>query len=126
MEENKINVNKIKVGLSSISMGVLAIQHLVGLFSAFPNVSYIPLSVTFFTIFFGTIGIKETKEIKWVSLITTLIIVLVGCILFYMHSYEIPVSQKVNLYLAKCMFAIIGIAALILCVLYVKRMQELE
>lgn len=126
MEETKISVNKIKVGLSSVSMGILAIQHLVGFFSGSPTVSYIPLSVTFFTIFVGTIGLKETNLIKRASLLTTIFIALVGCILFYMNSYGIQVGEKCNLCIGKFMFLVIGLASLLLCILYVKRMQELE
>ena len=126
MEENKIGIIKIKAGLSSISMAVLAIQHLVGLFSDVPSVSYIPLVVTFFTVFISTIGTKETVGIRWVSLITTIVIFLMGCILFYVHSYGIQISGKVNLCVARFMFGIIGIATLLLCILYIKQMQELE
>lgn len=69
---------------------------------------------------------KETDLIKRASLLTTIFIVLVGCILYYINSYGIQVSEKCNFYIGKFMFLVIGLASLVLCILYVKRMRELE
>lgn len=89
MEEKKVSIDKIKAILSMVSMALLAIQHFVGLFADNVNVSYIPLSITFLTIFIGTMDADKMKGIKWVSLTATVLIVLAGCIIYTVQNYGI-------------------------------------
>lgn len=126
MEEKKISIEKIKAVLSMVSMALLSIQHFVGLLANDISISYIPLSITFFTIFIGTIGTNKFKEIKWVSLVATVLIVLFGCIIYTMSGYDISVHENLNKIYIKIMFGCIGALSLALSVLYVKRIRELE
>lgn len=126
MEEKKISIEKIKAVLSMASMALLSIQHFVGLFANDITVSYIPLSITFFTIFIGTMGTDKIKEIKWVSLLATILIVFFGCIIYTMSGYDIIVDENLNKIYIKIMFGFIGVLSLVLSVLYIKRIRELE
>lgn len=62
MEEKKIGIDKIKAVLSMTSMVLLSIQHFVGLFANSVNISYIPLSITFLTIFISSPFINLSYE----------------------------------------------------------------
>lgn len=126
MEEKKISIDKIKAMLSMVSMALLSIQHFVGLFADNVNISYIPLSVTFLTIFIGTMGANKTKGIKWVSLVATVLIVLAGCILYTVQNYSINIDESIYSIYIKIMFICIGLLSLILSILYIKRICELE
>ena len=126
MEEKKIGINKIKAVLSMVSMALLSIQHFVGLFAASVNISYIPLSITFLTIFIGTIDKDEMKVIKWVSLVGTVLIALAGCILYTVHNYGIGVNKSIYGIYIKIMFGCIGVLSLSLSILYMKRITELQ
>lgn len=126
MEEKKVSIDKIKAILSMVSMALLSIQHFVGLFADNVNISYIPLSITFLTIFIGTMDADKTKGIKWVSLIATVLIVLAGCILYTVQNYSINIDESIHSVYIKIMFICIGFLSLILSILYIKRMCELE
>lgn len=126
MEEKKIGTGKIKAVLSMVSMALLAIQHFVGLFADSVNVSYIPLLITFLTIFIGTMDTDKTKGIKWVSLLATGIISLAGCIVYTVQNYNISIGESIHSIYTKIMFGCIGVLSLSLGVLYVKRISELE
>lgn len=126
MEAKKVSIDKIKAILSMVSMALLSIQYFVGLFADNVNISYIPLSITFLTIFIGTMDADKTKEIKWVSLIATVLIVLVGCILYTVQNYSININESIYSVYIKIMFICIGLLSLILSILYIKQMCELE
>ena len=126
MEEKKIGIDKIKAVLSMASMALLSIQHFVGLFADSVNISYIPLSITFLTIFIGTMGADKTKGIKWISLIATVLIVLCGCIIYTIQGYGIYIDDKFNKIYIKVVFGCIGVLSLILSILYIKRICELK
>lgn len=126
MEEKKIGIDKIKAVLSMASMALLSIQHFVGLFADSVNISYIPLSITFLTIFIGTMGADKTKGIKWVSLVATVLIVLAGCILYTVQNYGISINENIYSVYIKIMFGCIGVLSLILSILYIKQISELE
>lgn len=124
MKEKNISIEKIKAILSMISMALLAIQHFVGLFANEINISYIPLSITFFTIFIGTIGVNKIKAIKWISLLTTVLIVLFGCIVYTISGYDIIIEETIHKIYMKIMFGCIGVLSLILSILYVRQICE--
>ena len=63
MEEKTFSVEQIKAVLSVLSMAVLSIQHFVGLLATTVSISYIPLSITFLTIFVGS---WDKKENTWI------------------------------------------------------------
>lgn len=128
MEEKKIGIDKIKAVLSMASMALLSIQHFVGLFADGVRVSYIPLSITFLTIFIGTIDTDKTKGIKYMSLVATVLIVLAGCILYTIQNYGININESSIIYggYVKIMFGCIGVLSLILSILYIKRIIELK
>lgn len=118
---NKISTEKIKAVLSMVSMALLAIQHIVGIFAENVNISYIPLSVTYFTIFIGSYGDKDCKIIRRTSLAGVILIVLAGAIILTLSNYGISMSTQVNEIYTKIMFGIIGVISLILSILYIKR-----
>ncbi len=126
MEEKNISITKIKALLSMISMALLAIQHFVGLFVDDISISYIPLSVTFLTIFIGSMEASKEKGIRIVSLIATVLIILAGVIIYNIQSYDINMNEKCFAFYLKGMFSCIGGLSLILSVLYIKRIIELE
>lgn len=125
MKEKTFSVELIKAVLSMLSMAALAIQHFVGVMAKEVNISYIPLSITFFTIFVGALDKKENKGIAYVSLIATSLIVLCGCIVYTFNIYGITMDATVVAGYNKIMFLSIGILSLILGILYVKRVREL-
>lgn len=90
------------------------------------SISYIPLSITFLTIFIGTMGEDKTKGIKWISLIATVLIVLCGCIIYTIQGYGIYIDDKFNKIYIKVVFGCIGVLSLILSILYIKRICELK
>lgn len=126
MEEKNISITKIKALLSMISMALLAIQHFVGLFVDDISISYIPLSVTFLTIFIGSMEASKEKGIRIVSLIATVLIILAGVIIYNIQSYDINMNEICFAFYLKGMFSCIGGLSLILSVLYIKRIIELE
>lgn len=126
MGDKKISIEKIKAVLSMASMALLSIQHFVGLLAESIDVSYIPLSITFFTIYIGSMDVDEEKVIREVSLAATVLIVFLGCILYTALSYGIVINGEFDACYTKVMFAIIGILSLILSILYIKRIRELE
>jgi hypothetical protein len=126
MEEKKISIDKIKAILSMLSMALLSIQHLVGLIADNASVSYIPLTITFLTIFISSLDTKETKWIRKTSFAATVLIVLPGCILYTIQSYGISINESVYGKYIKVMFLCIGLLSLILSVLYIKRIRELK
>ncbi len=126
MEEKKIGIDKIKAILSMASMALLAIQHFVGLAADSVSVSYIPLSITFLTIFIGTMDVEKETGIKWVSLAASVLIILIGCIVYTVQSYDIAVDENIYIVYTKFMFGCIGALSLALSILYVKRIRELE
>jgi hypothetical protein len=126
MEEKKISIAQIKAILSMVSMSLLAIQHFVGLIANNVSVSYIPLSITFLTIFIGTMGTDKEKGIRLISLIATVLIFLAGIIIYTVQGYDISVDEKCYKIYVKIMFGCIGLLSLILSILYVKRISELK
>lgn len=126
MKEKSISIAKIKTLLSIISMALLAIQHFIGLFADDISISYIPLSVTFLTIFIGSIEISKEKGIRIVSLIATVIITLAGVIVYNIRNYDINMNEKFFVFYLKIMFLCIGVLSLALSVLYIKRFSELK
>lgn len=124
--DKKVGIEKIKAILSMGSMALLSIQHFVGLFADNVSVSYLPLAITFFTIFIGTLGEESTKAIKWVALFGTIIIVLPGCILYTIQTYSINIPENVYTAYIKIIFCIIGVLALVLSIMFIKRIRELE
>lgn len=126
MRNNKISVDKIKALLSTLSMALLAIQHFVGLLADSISISYIPLLITFLTIFIGAMDTDKIKEIKWVSLFAAILIILTGCILYTIQQYGININDNINNIYTKIMFGLIGILSLVLSILYVKQICELE
>lgn len=126
MGEKRIGIDKIKAILSTVSMALLSIQHFVGLLADSVSVSYIPLSITFLTIFIGTMDADKVKGIKWVSLVATVLIILMGCIVYTVQSYGITIDENIYGVYTKIMFGCIGVLSLILSILYIKRICELE
>lgn len=126
MEEKKISIDKIKAVLSMASMALLSIQHFVGLLADSVNISYIPLLITFLTIFIGTMDADKTKGIKWVSLVATVLIALAGCVLYTVQNYGISINESIYSVYIKIMFGCIGVLSLVLSILYIKRISELE
>ena len=126
MEEKKISIAQIKAILSMVSMALLAIQHFVGLIANNISVSYIPLSITFLTIFIGTMGIDKEKGIRCISLIATVLIILAGIIIYTVQGYGINIDEKCYNFYVKIMFGCIGLLSLILSILYIKRISELK
>lgn len=126
MGEKNISIDKIKAVLSMASMALLSIQHFVGLFAESVNVSYIPLSITFLTIFISTVGADKTKGIKRLSLAATVLIALAGCILYTVQNYGISIKENIYIVYVKIMFFCIGVLSLFLSILYIKRINELK
>ena len=126
MEEKTFSVEQIKAVLSVLSMAVLSIQHFVGLLATTVSISYIPLSITFLTIFVGSLDKKENTWIKRISLIATGLINLSGCIIYTINIYGISMNTTLFSIYTKLMFLCIGVLSLILSILYVKRVRELE
>lgn len=126
MEEKTFSVEQIKAVLSVLSMAVLSIQHFVGLLATTVSISYIPLSITFLTIFVGSLDKKENTWIKRISLIATGLIILSGCIIYTINIYGISMNTTLFSIYTKLMFLCIGVLSLILSILYVKRVRELE
>lgn len=119
--DNKISTERIKSVLSMISMALLAIQHIVGIFAENVNISYMPLSITYFTIFISSYGDKKCKVIGKTSLLGVIVIVLAGVIMITLSNYGISISAKKNEIYTKIMFGFIGVISLILSILYIKR-----
>ena len=126
MEKKKIGIDKIKAILSILSMALLTIQHFVGLFAENINVSYIPLSITFLTIFVSAMDTEGTDGIKKMSLATTILLVLSGCILYTIQNYGIHIDKNIYDAYNKVMFFLIGALSLTLSILYVKHLTKLE
>lgn len=126
MVEKKISVEKLKAILSMLSMAVLSIQHFVGIFADGVKVSYIPLTITFVTIFIGSIDMDKIKGIKWLSLIGAVLISLPGCIIYTVLNYGINIDANFDGIYTKIMYGCIGVLSLLLSILYIKRIRELE
>lgn len=126
MGENKISIDKIKAILSMASMALLAIQHFVGLFADKIYISYIPLSITFLTIFINSISVRKMEGIRKISLIATILIILAGCILYTIQNYGISINKHIYGIYVKIMFGCIGTLSLFLSILYTKQINELE
>lgn len=126
MNQNGIKIDIIKSILSTLSMAVLAIQHFVGLFAKGISVSYIPLTITFLTIFLATVETKEAKGIRRVSLIASVVMALVGCIIYTIVTYGIVIDTNIQQIYIKIMFGFIGVMSLILSILYIKRITEIK
>lgn len=122
MNDNTISIEKIKACLSMLSMAVLSVQHIVGLWADKVQVSYIPLVITFFTIFIGTLG-TNSKAIRICSLIGFVIIGLPGMIMYMISYHKIDVSSFEPIY-TKILYGGIGGITLILAMLYIKKMNE--
>ena len=84
------------------------------------------LSITFLTIFIGTMGTDKEKGIRLISLIATVLIFLAGIIIYTVQGYDISVDEKCYKIYVKIMFGCIGLLSLILSILYVKRISELK
>lgn len=121
----KISIEKLKSALSIISMGLLSIQHFVGMFAPSIKVAYIPLCVTYFTIFINSLGNKNSKFLKGMSMISFLIVFIVGIIIYYIKDYGIKI-QNINLIINKGMYMIIGINSLALAILYIWKLIRSE
>ncbi len=126
MQDYKISIYKIKAILSMVSMSLLSIQHFVGLFADGLDVSYIPLSVTFLTIFIGSMDADKMKDIRRVSLFLTILVAFSGCVLYTVNSYDISVDKGLHLFYNKFLFGCIGFFSLFLSILYIKSIRELE
>lgn len=125
MKEKTISIDKIKAILSMLSMTILAIQHFVWIFADDKNISYIPLVITFMTIFISSLDEEELKGIKWVALTAVILIGLSGCIIYTVISAGIGINEKFNEIYTKIMFGFIGMFCFILSILYIKRIREL-
>lgn len=126
MKEKTISIDKIKAILSMLSMTILTIQHFVWIFTDDKNISYIPLVITFMTIFISSLDEEELKGIKWVALTAVILIGLSGCIIYTVISAGIVINVKFNEIYTKIMFGFIGMFCFILSILYIKRIRELE
>lgn len=122
MDNKKISVEKIKATLAMISMSLLTIQHWVGILAKDISISYIPLVVTYLTIFINSYSDEKSKGIKITSLTGIIVIAFAGVIMYTLSNYEIRVNATVNGIYTKIMFGIIGVISLILSILYIKRM----
>lgn len=126
MDDITISNEKLKAVFSVISTAFLAIQHFVGLFADKISISYIPLTVTFFTIYIGSMGRKELRLIRYVSCFAGILILLSGVIIYTIFSYHISLQGSIyNCYL-RIMFFCIGVLSLFLGILYVKRVVEIK
>lgn len=126
MGEKKISIQQVKAILSMISMALLAIQHYVGVLADNISVSYIPLVVTFVTIFIGAMDMENSRGIKRVSLIATVLVALAGCIIYTIQSYGIKMDDDIYKLYIKGMFLGIATLSLLLSILYIKRICELK
>ena len=126
MGEKKISIQQVKAILSMISMALLAIQHHVGVLADNISVSYIPLVVTFVTIFIGAMDMENSRGIKRVSLIATVLVALAGCIIYTIQSYGIKMDDDIYKLYIKGMFLGIATLSLLLSILYIKRICELK
>lgn len=127
MENKNISIEKIKSVVSMLSMTVLTIQYGIGMFTKEINIPYIPLIITFITIFINTLNNEEIKWIRITSFIGAIIIAISGCIIYTIcFVYEMDISDKINTYYSKTLCGIITIITLILSILYAKRTHEIE
>lgn len=125
MKNDKVSIDMIRAILSMLSMALLAIQHLVGICAENVHISYIPLFVTFLTVFISAWGVNGETWISRVSLFTTMIIMFSGIIVYYISEYNIDMYANFGFY-TKLMYAIIGILSLVLSILYIKRITEIK
>lgn len=121
----KISLEKLKSALSIFSTGLLAIQHFVGVFAPNIKVAYIPLCVTYFTIFINSLGDKNSKALRIMSMISFSIILIVGITIYYIGDYGIKV-QNINFMINRGMYVIIGISSLVLAILYIEKLTRSE
>lgn len=126
MEEKTVSTEKIKVCLLTCSLAILVVQHIVGLFAETIEVSYIPLMITFFTNFIATMDDEKTKAIKWVSLFGFIIMSLSAMVIYTLNQNKIVIPQNADIVYKKILFAIIATIAFVLCILYIKRICELN
>lgn len=122
---NSVSLEKIKVILSIASLAILTVQHFTCMFIDTVKISYLPLSITFFTYFINSIGIKKMNQIKYVSLSGTIYLALIGIILNTFNTYDIQFPISVEIIYRKIMFAILGGLSFWLDILYVKRLVDI-
>lgn len=126
MEKKEYSIDLLKAILTMFSTALLAVQHIVGLFAKNIEISYIPLSVTFLTIFIGSLGTDESKWIKRLSLIITILIVTCGCVIYSINGYNINMNEQYYFYYKKVVFFIIGILSLMLSITYINKICGLK
>ncbi len=117
----KISLEVIKSFLSMCSLSILAIQHYTGLFANNIQVSYIPLLITFSTIFINTLGENDLKIIKNISLVGAASVALSGIIFYTLDGYNINLGLQIQQKCYKILFAIIGTVSLALSIFYIRR-----
>ena len=117
----KISLEVIKSFLSMCSLSILAIQHYTGLFANNIQVSYIPLLITFSTIFINTLGENDLKIIKNMSLVGAASVALSGIIFYTLDGYNINLGLQIEQKCNKILFAVIGTVSLALSIFYIRR-----
>lgn len=125
-KDKKISVEQLKSVLVIVSMALLTIQHGVGLFAKENSISYIPLLVSFVTIFVGTIGDDSAKYIRNVALAASFLIFVAGCIIYTINLNDIEISAIIIFYYQKIMYGFISVFSLLLSILYVKQLSKLN
>jgi len=128
MGEDSIKIEKIKYFLSSLSMAVLAIQHLIGIFAKPDNIhiSYVPLIITFSSFFIGSLESDKMKGIKYISAFGIFLVALVGIIILLLSEQGIKISGTTDIIINRVMFGFIGVISLILAILYVIRLPKVD
>lgn len=121
MDDKTISIEKIKAALSVASLAVLTVQHSVALFNADAEISYIPLSITYLTIFINTLGEKKMKLIQRLSLSGFVLVALSGLVIYTVAGNELVLNEVVEQWRRIIMFLGIALISLGLCILYIKR-----
>lgn len=128
MGEKSIKIEKIKYFLSALSMAVLAIQHLIGIFAKPDNIhiSYVPLIITFSSFFIGSFESDKMKNIKFMSAFGAISVSMVGIILLVLSEQDIKISVTADIIINRVMLGFIGVISLILAILYIIKLPKVD
>ena len=105
-------------------MALLFIQHTVGLLDDTAQITYIPLLITFVTIFISSWNVTGEEWIYRVSLAGTILMLVLGFIEYTLFTDGIEVADNIRKIYIQIVYCGISIISLALSILYTKRMHE--
>lgn len=126
MKNKKVSINKIKAIVSTVSMALLFIQHMVGLLADTAQITYIPLLITFVTIFISSWDVTGERWIYRVSLAGAILMLVLGFIEYTLFTDGIEVADDIRKIYIQIVYCGISIISLTLSKLYTKRIHEVE